>query len=100
MTSKARLVIFAASRFLGWLASRSSPSGRDSNACALASSSWRANDLTVLGGGAAAAAAPFGYLTDFAGQGPVARVIYQGADGHVWGGYGAAVVSTACEMLD
>ncbi len=45
---------------------------------------WGVNDLTAIAGGQPAAGAPFGYLTDFAGQGPCARVVYRGADGHIW----------------
>ena len=50
----------------------------------LSLSTWGANDLTQIAGGSPAADAPFGYLTDFGGQGPTARVIYRGTDDNVW----------------
>jgi hypothetical protein len=35
-------------------------------------------------GGRAAAQPPVAYLTDFAGEGPLARLVYRADDGHVW----------------
>jgi PASTA domain len=45
---------------------------------------WAAHQLTKDGVAPPPAGRPFGYVTDFAGQGPLARVIYQGTDGHIW----------------
>ena len=45
---------------------------------------WGANDLTRNAGGPLPAGRPFGYVTGFPGQEPMARVIYQGTDGHIW----------------
>jgi len=46
---------------------------------------WQAADLNSSAtGGAAAASAPVPYLTDFANQGPTARVVYLGIDNHIW----------------
>jgi hypothetical protein len=47
-------------------------------------STWGVNDLTMIADGSPAADAPFGYLTDFSGQGPTARVVYRGTDDHIW----------------
>jgi acid phosphatase len=46
---------------------------------------WHAADLTTGsdGNAPAAAGAPFGYTTNLAGQGPVARVVYQATSGHI-----------------
>jgi len=44
---------------------------------------WGEADLTALTGAAAARGAPSAYVTDFPGQGPTARVVYVGTDGHM-----------------
>jgi hypothetical protein len=45
---------------------------------------WGANDLTAIAGGQPATGPPFGYLTDFADEGPIARVVYRDTSGHIW----------------
>ena len=49
----------------------------------LAGGSWTATNLSQ-NGAPRAASAPFGYPTLLAGQGPAARVVYQGTDGNIW----------------
>ena len=44
---------------------------------------WSHADLTAITAAPAAADTAMGYTTDLAGQGPVARVVYRGADNHV-----------------
>lgn len=44
---------------------------------------WHANDLTAISGGPKSVSAPFGYTTNQAGQGPVARVVYMTDAGHI-----------------
>jgi len=45
---------------------------------------WTSADLTQAAGGPDADGAPFGYVTNFAGQGPTARVLYRGTDKHIY----------------
>jgi hypothetical protein len=45
---------------------------------------WGANDLTKITGGQSAFLAPIAYTTQFAGQGPAARLVYMGTDGNIW----------------
>jgi hypothetical protein len=61
---------------------------------------WGSADLTTLGDAAPASwyTRPIAYVTDFPGQGPIARVVYMDTDGHIWelffdpraGGWGSA----------
>ena len=44
---------------------------------------WTHADLTAITAAPGAADTAMGYTTDLAGQGPVARVVYRGADNHV-----------------
>jgi|GEM_PF-2373739 len=39
---------------------------------------WKKADLTAIAGGTIAVSAPFGFVTNLTGQGPVARVVYRG----------------------
>ena len=45
---------------------------------------WKAADLTARTGAPAVASGPWGYTTNLTGQGPVARVVYAAASGHIW----------------
>jgi hypothetical protein len=46
---------------------------------------WSAANLTIAAGGTPnAEGLPHVYVTDFPGQGPIARVVYRAVDGHVW----------------
>ena len=44
---------------------------------------WSGADLTAIARAPAAAGNPAGYATDLTGQGPVARVVYRTASGHI-----------------
>src|SRR5207249_36798 len=51
---------------------------------------WASADLSAAAGGAAAAGDPIAYVTNFAGQGAVARLVYRGVNRHIYELYNIA----------
>jgi hypothetical protein len=46
-------------------------------------SPWRSNDLMITGA-PQAVETPFAYVTEFTSEGPTARLVYRGQDGHIY----------------
>jgi hypothetical protein len=51
--------------------------------CKVGAGAWSHSVLSVIAGAPAADSAPTGYATNLGGEGPAARVVYRGTDGHV-----------------